>query len=243
MQKELLQKIYNLRKIKPDTGFVSDTKRIITESNSHNEAKTNSILKNPLFSANALSEVVGFLKTPVNYNSKVALSSAFIFLLAFTFFISSSFPLTSDYNNDFLENEFQRIAVTTEDEDEVRVVAEDEENNKEVARTEKPVEQQFIALESNLRRVQKEVLGMIIKEEEDQELTDREIADYIAASIEKQRAGEDTVSIMQIEPKEVKDNPELDQAMEIYKAERYEEFIHAVLDTLNTKELLDILSE
>ncbi len=246
MEKELLQKIYILRKIKPDSGFVLGTKENIIESGLQNEAKQRSVLQNPLVSFDAIRKTFDYLTVPVNYNSKVALSGVFIFLLSFTFLTLSSFPVSYDYNN---YNNLDRITpqkvATEEDDEEVKLVAEDEDNNIDVAQTEKPVSRQFTALETNLRKVQKEVLGMIIKEDPDQELTDKEMADYIVASIEKSKEDdtENAVGVMQMQTVEEKEDPKLEEAMELYKAEDYEEFIHTILDVLDVKELLDILSE
>lgn len=247
MEKELLQKIYILRKIKPDSGFVLGTKENIVESGLQNEAKQRSVLQNPLISFDAVRKTFSYLTVSVNYNSKVLLSGAFIFLLAFTFLTLSSFPMGYDYNNynDFNEITPQKVATDEDDEDELKLVAEDEDNNIDVAQNEKPVSRQFTALETNLRKVQKEVLGMIIKEDPDQELTDKEMADYIVASIEKSKENntEDTIGVMQIQTVEKEEDPKLEEAMELYKAEDYEGFIHAILDVLDVKELLDILSE
>lgn len=249
MEKELLKKIYTLRKIKPDSGFVLSTKENIMERASEKDVKESNILQNPLAGINIIRELSNYLKVPVN--NRAAFSTVFAFVIVFTFVVSSSFPVTHDYNNNLPQNVYQKIAVETaeetedETEEEVKVVAKDNDNNRDAIEAEKPVERQFTALESNLRRVQKEVLGMIIKEDPAQELTDKEIADYIAKGIESSKSNttESGIGIMQIETKETKENTKLDEAMKIYDAEDYEEFIHTVLDILNTEQLLDILSE
>lgn len=247
MDKELLQKIYNLRKIKPDSGFVLSTRKSIIESTQQNELKNSTVLQNPFFNFNTAKEVFNYLTVPVNYNSKLVLSTSFIFLLAFTFFTLSSFPVSNDYNkyNNFQRFTPQEIVLEIEDEDtdeELKLVAEDK-NNTDTIVLEKPVERQLTALEGNLRKVQKEVLGTIIKETPDQELTDKEIADRLATGIEKTKPNQE-IGVMQLETTDVKGKPELlEEAMKVYEAEDYEEFIHTVIDILNTKELLDILSE
>ena len=238
MEKETLQKIYNLKHIKPDEGFVKDVKQNIITSQAKESAQQNGL--------------VAFLTSPVLQNNSAVVMSGFAFLLVFGLL---SFPLLpSPYEPQESPSTIERVAVSTETEEEEETEVPDEGASVEVAQ-QSEVERRFDSVEESMRSVTRQVLGTIISEKEskpEDQVTDEDIARHIVAGLqgEEQDAGKGGIGIMSVpEPststteKDYVENKEIKDAMEVYEEEDYEEFIHTIFSILETQELLDILSE
>jgi hypothetical protein len=218
MEKEILEKIYLLRKIKPEDGFVESTKRSILELEEENVRE-----KGVSFSA-----VLDFLLTP-RQNSAVALAGAFAFLMVFGFLALPFFPY--DY-----EHGYVRAPLVIESEEERRVAKENE-MTVDVAERERLVNQDFAVLENSFREIQRQVLGTMIEKEEGVDVanfTDKEIIEYHIRKIEEGADEINTgIGVMTVESTESRDEEMLEEAKEALKEEDYGRAFDVIVDILS----------
>ncbi len=232
MEKELLQKIYNLKKIKPDTGFVNDVRKDIALLQKK-ESKTYSIIT--------------FLKTPVVQNNNLVLATGLMFLIVFGVLTVPAMP-SNDTTNIATPDLYPRGTIAQNGED-INDIADG--GNIEVA-VEETIDTRFTTAETSVRNMTKQVLGTIISERDNTvngDVTDKEIADYIYVGLNKsikddnQDVGMMGIMSVPTETTETTERKDIKEAMTIYEKGNYEEFIHTIFDLLETQELLDILSE
>ncbi len=187
MEKEILAKIYMLRKVKADAIWKEEAKREI-------------LLSSP---AKRVEEKSSLLFSPVFENNGFVMAGDFAFLLFFTY---SVLPLLPDYSNQYVYDPYIEIAT----EDDISVVPEEEEdvdkNNKSIATLEKPITEEYSALQDSVREVQRAVFGMMIKGDSESEyqrkenLTDEDIANYLVAKMKEEAGGEEEeIMIMTVE--------------------------------------------
>lgn len=212
MEKETLQKIYLLRKIKPDQGFVSRAKE--------------DILSRPM-ERNEVS-ILSYLNS-VSLNSSFSFAGAFLFLLVFGFL---ALPLSpTNYQDNFV---YLPSDVNEEKEEEVRMVAEEEEMTIATGKTEKPVKREFAALEDSFRAIQRQVLSTMIDNdtrEQSASLTDKEIVEYHIAKIEESNSSEVGVMTMS-----VGQDDRLDLAKEALEKEDYGQAFDIIVDIYSEEE-------
>ncbi len=213
MEKELLEKIYRLRKVTPADDFVRSTKQSIFSQ--EKETERESVLFSPAF------------------QHGLVMAGAFAFIL---FFGSLALPLVPEYRAHVVSYPAElaeRIREKEEEKD--SKVAEHEDGERvEVAEKEQPVEKEFAALEEGLREIQRQVFGTKISSETGEErvsYSDREIAEYLVAELE----GEDTeVGVMTMgaaeEESEEEDKDKAKRAKEALKEENYGEVFDIYLE-------------
>ncbi len=210
MEKETLQKIHLLRKIKPEEGFVLSTKE--------------NIMKTP-FERNEESILSRFNAISFNSNS-LSFAGAFLFLLVFGFLALPLSPL--NYQDTYV---YLPAVVEEEKEEEIRMVAEEDEMT--IARAEKkePVKREFAALEDAFRSIQRQVLSTMIETEDADtkaNMSDREIIEYHIAKIEGESSSEIGTMTMN-----VGNDERLDLAKKALEDENYGEAYDIIVDILS----------
>ncbi len=176
MEKEVLTKIYLLRKVKPNASFVE-------------RAKENILQRDVVLvkEESVISELTGsLLNVFANsvFQSRMAVVGAFMFLLFFGVLAYPLLPLNYEYNFVYIPTLEERI-----NEEGVKMVAETDEMMVDVATSKKPIRKDLAVLEeaSNLvDNLARKVLGSMIPEEEKVavNLTDKDIVDYYLTKIE-----------------------------------------------------------
>jgi|GEM_PF-3048390 len=215
MEREVLRKIYTLRKIGPDKDWKDSAKKsILSEGALAPEAKKATIWDH--FGA------------PVS-NSGLALAGAFAFLFIFA---SLAFPLFPDYDYERKEVVVDLpMEVAKEDEGagELKEVAQSgDEENREKVQEKNPIEKDLASVEDSYREIQREVLGTLVMSGIDGvegDLTDKEIAEYLVEEMEgesKEDAGEEIVTMMTEESEEDDDKEHIQEAKEALENEDYE---------------------
>ncbi len=215
MEKEILEKIYLLRKVKPESSFVEETKQSILQGGAFfRDAKKESVI-----SEEKQHSFFDALVNPV-FQSRLAVVGAFAFLLVFGALSSNHFPFEYDYG--YVYNPVIR--------EDLRMVAQDDEDAVEVATTNQSLQNEFNKLKNAYELIQRQVLGTMIEEEkgvDSSSLTDKEIVEYFIAKFEEEDT-EDTVQIMgMLSVEEEKDEEEsvleslLEDLKEAYEEEDY----------------------
>ena len=215
MEKEILEKIYLLRKVKPESSFVEETKQsILKGSASFTDTKKESVI-----SEEKQHSFFDVLVAPV-FQSRLAVVGAFAFLLVFGALSSNHFPFEYEYG-------YVYTPVIQED---VKMVAEDDEDAVEIASRDASLQNEFNKLKNAYELIQRQVLGTMIEEEsgvDSSSLTDREIIEHFIAKFEEE-SPEDTVQIMgmlSVEEEKKDDDSVLDNLLEdlkeAYKEEDY----------------------
>ncbi len=202
MEKELLEKIYKLRKVSPADDFVSDTKQSILSQEETVEKE--SVFFSPAF------------------QHGLVMAGAFAFLVVF---VQMALPLVPQYEHYVAHHPREFVEEEGEKEEEANRVAEHEGGERmEVAEKEEPVQKEFAALEEGLREIQRQVFGTKISSETGEErvsYSDKEIAEYLVAEME----GEDTqVSTMTMGVQEETEDEDEDKVERAKKALEREEY-------------------
>ncbi len=213
MEKKILEKIYVLRKIKPENEWTSKLKEEILESQKKEESLSvfaslgSSVAKKYEVLVKLIRGVsdgnFSFLKT----RNVSAFAGVFTFAIFFFVFMLPHFPL--DYNRDIIYFPASSPALVekeggVEDEEDKRMVAKEEEMEIKKKSIEEPIEKEVAKLRENVRGLKVEVLGMMIEKERDikkEELTDREITRYLIEIAKEDVAtkNEDAMRIMSVE--------------------------------------------
>ena len=178
MEKEVLTKIYLLRKVKPSVSFVENTKESILQRDAVLANKEQSVISE--FTGSLVNVFVNSV-----FQSRMAVVGAFMFLLFFGVLAYPLLPLNYEYNFAYIPTLENR----TVKEEGIKMVAETDEMNVEVATSKKLIRKDFIALEeaSNLvENYARRVLGSMIPEEDKVavNLTDKDIINYYLTKIE-----------------------------------------------------------
>lgn len=177
MEKEVLTKIYLLRKVKPSVSFVENTKESILQRDAVLVGqKKQSVLSE--FSGSVISVFANSV-----FQSRLAVVGAFMFLFFFGILAYPLLPLNYEYNFVYIPALEERTS------EEVKMVAETEEMTIETATLRNPIRKDLATLEEasylvdNLAR---KVLGSMIPEEEKVavNLTDKDIVNYYLVKIE-----------------------------------------------------------
>ena len=212
MEKELLEKIYKLRKVSPADDFVSDTKQSILSQEETVEKE--SVFFSPAF------------------QHGLVMAGAFAFLVVF---VQMALPLVPQYEHYVAHHPREFVEEEGEKEEEANRVAEHEGGERmEVAEKEEPVQKEFAALEEGLREIQRQVFGTKISSETGEErvsYSDKEIAEYLVAELE----GEDTeVGVMTMgaaeEESEEEDKEKAKRAKKALEEENYGEVFDIYLE-------------
>jgi hypothetical protein len=177
MEKEVLTKIYLLRKVKPSASFVENMKESILQRDV--------VLVNTK-KQSVLSEFTGsFISVFANsvFQSRMAVIGAFMFLFFFGILAYPLLPLNHEYNFVYIP------ALENEAEEEIKMVAETEEMTVETAISKRPIEKDLATLEEAsglIENLARKVLGSMIPEEEKVAVnpTDKDIVDYYLTKIE-----------------------------------------------------------
>ncbi len=176
MEKEVLTKIYLLRKVKPGASFVENTKESILQRDAvfANEKKQSVLSEFP-------GSLVSVFANSV-FQSRMAVTGAFVFLVFFGILAYPLLPLNYEYNFVYIP----ALENGVEKEEEIKMVAETDDMTVEVATSRKPLKKEFAALEDVYVNIQRQVLGSMIPEEEKVavNLTDKDIVDYYLTKIE-----------------------------------------------------------
>ncbi len=189
MEKEILTKIYTLRKIKADAEWKEEAKKEIFLSSPVKRTK----------------ERESFLFSPLFENNGLVMAGALAFLLIFTY---SALPLLPEYDNQYVYSPIEVVM-----EEDISVVPEEDndidKNSKSVAVAERPIEEEYSALQNTVRDVQRAVFGMMIKGDSESEyqkkenLTDEDIAKYLIAKMKEDESikeeGEEMMMLMTTE--------------------------------------------
>lgn len=208
MEKELLSKIYKLRKVKPSDDFVRGAKENILAQ--EETAEKESVLLSPTFQH-------GFV-----------MAGAFVFLVFFGYL---AFPLTPEYDPHFVSYPQEIVEQRKEREEELdrteNKIAEHEDGERvEVAEREETINQEFATLEEGLREIQRQVFGTKISEETGEEretYSDKEIAEYLIAEMEEDgEEDEMTMSIHTTAPdSDEEDSDKVERARNAMEEEDY----------------------
>ncbi len=208
MDKKLLQKIYTLKKVQPDGSFKESAKHNILQRDVISDRKT----------------FWTYLEAPINQTGLVT-AGVFAFMIVF---VSLVFPLSPNNSED--NREYREIArsfpiiETMEIGEELRMVSESEEESNIVGVAEEtPIKKEFASFEQNYRNIQREVLGTIVMEGEEKrdDLTDREIAEYLISEMEKGNNTDKGMILMMTEEDNEKDR-KIEEAKESFENEDYE---------------------
>jgi hypothetical protein len=206
MEKEVLSKIYMLRKIKPEKAWLNSTKDSILERGDFAVEKNISIRETAQI-------LVNYLSSSVVQNGLVT-AGAFAFLLIFG---SLAFPLLPS-NYDYQEYAYIPAPVRNTDA-ELKIVAEDIEGVVEVAEDYAPIKKEFVALENDFKDLRKQVLGVILDTTEE-----KEIAEGLIAQLEAEEAIVKVATVTK-EGSEVVAKNKLERMKEWYEEEDYEKVI------------------
>ncbi len=178
MEKQILEKIYKLKKIKPDKEWKENVLQNILDQDSFSvseEKRTESVFS--------------VFQRKVNVFS---MANAFALVLLFAIF---ALPLFYETVPEYEVRELPYLAETETEKEETKV-AENDDPSREVAKEEQPVKQQFSSLEESYREIQVMVLATQFGVEENEE----EIAQYAIEEMEKEmqeEAVEELIFIMQ----------------------------------------------
>ncbi len=202
MEKEVLTKIYLLRKVKPEASFVESTRESIFGKDA--------VLVNNTKEKVVISEFVGsFFNVFTNsvFQSRMAVVGAFMFLFVFGILAYPLLPIKEDYNFAYippLEREVEEPGI--------QVLTDEEEMTVEVASTKNPIKKEFAAIEDVFVNIQRQVLGSMIPEEEKEvvNLTDQDIVNYHVAKFEENEEKKDDERILKI--KEASENENYSEA-------------------------------
>ncbi len=214
MEKEILQKIYLLRKVKPNASWEERTKQNILE-------------RDTVSGERRFADVL----TTLVFQNRLAVMGAFVFLLVFSFLAFPLFPIDYGYEVVYLPP----VERVEEKEEELKMVAEENEMVVDVAEGEETIERRYSALEESLVSAMRVVLGNMVEngdEESRQRLTDKEIIDYHIAKIEGESEDDVGMMVMSIE------ETEEDERLEMVKTARDNEDYGEAFDLL-----VDILAE
>ncbi len=218
MDKETLEKIYLLRKIRPERTWVSAMKKDILDSHV-GERETERVSVWEYFAQPAL-------------QSKMKLAGAFVFLFFFGYLVLPLLP--SSYDQVAYAPVPEVEEEVTEEEEDINVVPKDKEESVDVARKEQPVEKEFAVLKEGLYGLQRQVLGSMIKDEGELEVetwTDKDIVEYYIAKIEEEEDDSVQVMTMGVQEEEEKDE-RVEMLIEANENDDYEEAFNLIVDIL-----------
>jgi hypothetical protein len=191
MEKEILTKIYLLRKVKPTASFVERTRENIFGKDVAlvSEKKENIVISefvNSFFNVFANSV----------FQSRMAVVSAFTFLLVFGILAYPLLPIEEDYDFAYIPD----LGRTGAEGPAMQMLTDGDDMTIEVATTRKPIEKEFAAIEDVFVSLQRQVLGSMIPEEEKDvvNLTDKDIVNYHVAKIEESETNKDDERISKI---------------------------------------------
>ncbi len=169
MEKEILQKIYNLRKVKPDSDWVEKTKESIL--------KEDAVFDGSRFSFSDYFAIPAF-------RNGLTVAGACAFLLAF---VILAFPLLpSNYESNFAY--IPAPVGVVEERDKVREVSEEDEVAAKRARLEDPVRSEYDLLMSVYRELQSEVLGTRFNTEDPKEMAERALEEMKEMGVDTKQA-------------------------------------------------------
>ncbi len=223
MEKETLQKIYNLKKIKPEESFVESTRRKIF-GETEKSRKEAWVLPNL--------EGLGTLLNASFRNNALTVVGAFVFVFFFMSYALPLSPLTHER-----VSYLPVVANLEEKGEEIREVPEDKDYNTETARVRKPIETEFSSLENSFREIQRQVLGTMFNSDDPKEIAELAIQ-------EAERKMEEPMQIMIMndatvqEDAEEKDDDRLERAKQLVENAQTEEDYYEAFDLL-----VDILVE
>ncbi len=213
MDKKTLEKIYLLRKIRPEKTWVFAMKESIpAEITPAVQAESRKV------------SVWEYFALPVVQN-RLTLAGAFAFLFFFGYLVFPLLPSNYDYVAYI-------PAFVVEEKENLNMIPEDGEESIEMAKRKQPIEKEFAVLKEGLYAVQRQVLGTMIEEEEKIEIetwTDKDIVDYYIAKIEGER--DDTVQVMMMGVQE--EDERLEMLKEAHEKEDYGEAFNLIVDILS----------
>ncbi len=212
MEKEILQKIYLLRKVKPNASWEERTKQNILERDT----------------VSGMRSFADVLTTPI-FQNRLAVMGAFAFLLIFGFLAFPLFPLDYGYEVVYLPP-VERV----EEEEELKMVAEENEMVVDVAKEKEPIKKTFSSLEENLVNTMRQVLGSMVEngdEEYRRHLTDEEIINYHIAKLEGE-SKDDDIGMMTMSIEETEEDERLEMVKNARDNEDYGEAFDLLVDIL-----------
>ena len=212
MDKKTLEKIYLLRKIRPEKTWISDMKEEIfgeAEFTAQPESRRLSVWD--------------YFAVPV-VQSRFAVAGAFMFLLFYGYLVLPLLPSNYDY--------VAYIPTSIVERGEgLRLVPEGEEGNVEMAQRKQPIEKKLAVLKEGLYGVQRQVLGTMIEDEEQIEVeswTDKDIVEYYIDKIEGEEKSEVGMMIGAQE-----EDSKLTLLKDAYEEEDYGEAFNLIVDILS----------
>jgi hypothetical protein len=175
MEKEVLTKIYLLRKVKPSASFVERAKENILQRDVV-LVKEESVISE--FTGSLLNVFANSV-----FQSRMAVVGAFMFLLFFGVLAYPLLPLNYEYNFVYIP------ALENGAEEEIKMVAETDEMTVDVATSKKSIRKDLAVLEEAsylVENLARKVLGSMIPEEDKVavNLTDKDIINYYLTKIE-----------------------------------------------------------
>jgi hypothetical protein len=195
MEKEVLTKIYLLRKVKPSASFVENMKESILQRDAVLANKEQSVISE--FTGSLLSVFANSV-----FQSRMAVVGAFMFLFFFGILAYPLLPLNYEYNFVYIPT------LENKTEEEIKMVAETDEMMVEVATAKEPIKKNLAEIEDVYRNIQRQVLGSMIPEEEKVavNLTDKDIIDYHLIKIEDNELKKEDERVEMIKSASEKEN-------------------------------------
>jgi hypothetical protein len=195
MEKEVLTKIYLLRKVKPSASFVENMKESILQRDAVLANKEQSVISE--FTGSLLSVFANSV-----FQSRMAVVGAFMFLFFFGILAYPLLPLNYEYNFVYIPT------LENKTEEEIKMVAETDEMMVEVATAKEPIKKNLAEIEDVYRNIQRQVLGSMIPEEEKVavNLTDKDIIDYHLTKIEDNELKKEDERVEMIKSASEKEN-------------------------------------
>ena len=211
MDKEILEKIYLLRKIGPEKDRVSAMKRNILHSSEKREEKIKV-------------SVWDYLASPLTQNG-LTVAGAFAFLFFFGYLTFPLLPSNYDYVT------YIPPSIKMAERENLNMVPEDEKESVEIAERKKPIEKDFATLKETLHGLQRQVLGTRIEDEglvEVDTWSDKDIVEYYIAKIEgeEESGGVTTMGVQEEDEK-------LEMLKKANEEEDYGEAFNIIVDILS----------
>ncbi len=210
MDKETLEKIYLLRKIRPEKTWVSVMKKnILDEPVQKEETRGVSVWE--------------YFTQPV-LQSRMAVAGAFAFLFFFGYLVFPLLPSNYDYVA------YIPAPVVVEEEEDINMVPDDSEDSIEIAGEEQTIESELKVLKEYLYVISRQVLGTMIRDEGEVEVdtwTDKDIVEYYIAKIE----GESSTGVMTMGVQE--EDERLEMLKEANEEGDYGEAFNLIVDILS----------
>ncbi len=212
MEKNTLEKIYRLRKIKPDNEWKERTKNNILEKDGSFD-----------FSS-SLDNVFAVIASAAKQSREVSLNSSAGLVVAFMVMVVFTIPIVNNNYERQYYNHYTYIEQTDDSDDEKMLAEKDEDDQFVEAEEPKPMEQELATIEDSYRELQLTILSSKTGKEEKED-----IAKELIAEIEKKGA-EEMISMLGAE--DDSEEEALQQMKEAFEEDDYNKVFDIYLEEL-----------